>query len=187
MRRDPIVIVAHDPTWASEFQRQSGPVDHALAPVLVRAVEHLGSTAVPGLGAKPIVDMLAVVADIDDLAPHTAKLADAGWIAAPEPGDETGRRRSFCTPTIEHRTHHLHVVEERSDGWRGWLAFRDHLRAHPELAREYEAIKRRLADDIVGADPNDRNAYRAGKAAFITRVTARALDEAGDGNTSRPA
>jgi GrpB-like predicted nucleotidyltransferase (UPF0157 family) len=78
---------------------------------------------------------------------------------------------SFCTPSIEWRTHHLHVVEEASGGWKGWLAFRDALRADPKLAAQYAALKREMADRY-GQDPNQRDEYRNGKAAFITDVTA---------------
>ena len=175
MRRDPIVIVPHDGRWADGFELERRRVAAVLGPLLVRPVEHIGSTAVPGLGAKPILDLLAVVADIDDVDATAAGFTAVGWVAAPEPNDLAQRRRSFCSPSIERRTAHLHVVEERSDGWRGWLAFRDHLRAHPETVREYEALKQSLAAEL-GADPNERDAYRQGKAAFIRAVTERALD-----------
>jgi len=114
--------------------------------------------------------MLAVVEHIDDVGGAVDALRSVGWIDAPEPTDALDRSRSFCTPSIAARTHHLHVVEEASDSWRGWLAFRDHLRTHPVVAREYESLKQRLAARY-GADPNDRNAYRGGKAGFIARVT----------------
>ena len=174
MRRDPIVMVDHDPAWAAAFARQRDRVTPALAPALVRPVEHIGSTAVPGLAAKPIIDMLAVVEDIDAVDLLVDALGAVGWVAAPEPGDEAGRRRSFCTPSVERRTHHLHVVEARAEGWPGWLAFRDRLRTEPAVAAEYEALKRRLANE-AGADPNDRAAYRDGKAPFIRSVTDAAL------------
>ncbi|MBB5873595.1 GrpB-like predicted nucleotidyltransferase (UPF0157 family) [Allocatelliglobosispora scoriae] len=90
-----------------------------------------------------------------------------GWLHAPEPSDENLLRWSFCYPSVELRTHHLHVVEHRSTGWPTWLAFRDHLRAHPELAGEYQRIKTELADTAA-----DRPAYRAGKAPFIEAVLA---------------
>ena len=89
----------------------------------------MGSTAVPGLPAKPIIDMLAVVDDIET-APRSPEdlLGTTGWVHAPEPFDASERKLSFCFPDVARRTHHLHVVEERSGNWRGWLAFRDYLR-----------------------------------------------------------
>jgi GrpB-like predicted nucleotidyltransferase (UPF0157 family) len=174
VREDPIVIVDHRPEWAAEFDREAARLGSVMGPVLVRPIEHIGSTAIPGLAAKPIVDMVAVVDDIDRVASVEQGVAALGWIAAPEPGDEAQRRRSFCFPSVARRTHHLHVVEERSSGWRGWIAFRDHLRAHPELGAEYEARKRDLAARF-GSDPNDRDSYRSGKADWIREVTAAAL------------
>jgi GrpB-like predicted nucleotidyltransferase (UPF0157 family) len=141
---------------------------------LTRPIEHIGSTAVPGLAAKPIVDMVAVVRDIDEASAAIDAVRDVGWVHAPEPNDSAGRRLSFCRPTIAWRTHHLHVVEENSQGWLGWLAFRDYLRAHPAAAEEYAELKQQLAKRY-GADPNERDAYRTGKADFVAAITARAL------------
>lgn len=87
---------------------------------------------------------------------------------------------SFCTPSIEHRTHHLHVIEEVSPNWRGWIAFRDYLRVHTDTANEYASLTRLLAV-AHGGDPNDRQRYRAGKAEFIREVTALALAEVDNG------
>jgi GrpB-like predicted nucleotidyltransferase (UPF0157 family)/RimJ/RimL family protein N-acetyltransferase len=174
VRRDAIVIVPYDPGWPAAFRAQRDRIDQVLRPLLLHRIEHIGSTAVPGMAAKPIVDMLAVVADVDAVAPVEAPLAELGWVPAPEPGDGERRVRSFCTPGVEHRTHHLHVVERDAIGWRGTLAFRDHLRAHPGLAGAYAALKRELADRH-GDDPNHREPYRAGKAAFVEELTAVAM------------
>jgi GrpB-like predicted nucleotidyltransferase (UPF0157 family) len=173
MRLDPIVIVAYDPAWATSFDVERDRVQRALGDLLTRPVEHIGSTAVPGLAAKPIIDMLAVVEDIDDAQGAIARLRTVEWVHAPEPTDALDRSLSFCTPSIAHRTHHLHVVEAASDGRRGWLAFRDYLRAHPDVAAEYATLKTDLAA-LYGANPNQRDAYRGGKADFIVSVTKRA-------------
>lgn len=175
MRRDPILIVPYDPAWPEAFAAARDRIEPVLAPWLVRPVEHMGSTSVPGLPAKPIVDMLAVVRDIGDVPAAVSGLEAANWVPAPEPGDEAERRLSFCSPTVANRTHHLHVVEERLPDWPSWLAFRDYLRSHPGLAGAYAALKRELAA-WHGADPNQRDAYRQGKAAFIREVTFIALN-----------
>ena len=104
--------------------------------------------------------MLAVVTDYDGVAAALPRLADTSWIVAPEPGDEAARTYSICHPTIQRRTHHLHVVEP-SWGWHDLLRYRDYLRADPSVATEYAALKRRLA----AADADDRRRYRAAKAA----------------------
>jgi GrpB-like predicted nucleotidyltransferase (UPF0157 family) len=174
VRRDPIVILAYEASWPAAFKAEQARVQPVLAAWLTRSIEHIGSTAVPGLAAKPIIDMVAVVRDIDEASQATGALRDLGWVHAPEPNDPTGRRLSYCTPTIALRTHHLHVVEEQSPAWQGWLAFRDYLQTHPAAAEEYSELKRQLADRY-GADPNERDEYRTGKADFVAALTARAL------------
>jgi GrpB-like predicted nucleotidyltransferase (UPF0157 family) len=167
MRLDRITITEYDANWPALFEEQRRPVQAALSPYLTRPIEHIGSTAVPGLPAKPIIDMLAVVTDQATLTFDA--LSAAGWLPAPEPGDATARKHSWCYPTIEHRTHHLHIVQQSSTGWPTWLAFRDHLRTTPADRAEYARIKRGLA----AADNQNRPAYRAGKAPFITAVLKR--------------
>lgn len=170
MRRDPIVIYPYDPDWPGAFDRESHRIEPVLRPWLCQRIEHMGSTSIPGMPAKAIIDMLAVVENIDDIQSAIDPLAVLGWVHAPESGDEDHRIRSFCTPNIANRTHHLHVVEESSEHWRGWLAFRDILRAHPGIAGAYAALKRELAS-AHGGDPNRRSSYRGGKAQFISEVT----------------
>ena len=162
------------------YEEQAQRLAHALGSLLVKPIEHIGSTAVQGLVAKPIIDMLAVVADVGVAETITERVESTGWVAAPEATDATARKLSYCTPSIARRTHHLHVVERSSSDWLGWLAFRDHLRADPRAAAEYGALKTRLAE-LHGADPNQRDAYRSGKAAWIAATTAAALRTSTDG------
>ena len=174
MRLDAIVIHPYDPEWPARFEHERERITPLLGSWLARDIEHMGSTAVPGLPAKAIIDMLAVVDDISSRADATELLTPAGWLHAPEPTDEGDRKLSFCFPSVERRTYHLHVVEESSTPWRGWLAFRDYLRVHDNARVEYAELKARLAA-AHGGDPNERDAYRAGKAAFVRAITARAL------------
>jgi GrpB-like predicted nucleotidyltransferase (UPF0157 family) len=174
VRLDPIVIVPYDSTWPDAFDRERRRISPPFGVSLERPIEHIGSTAVVNLAAKPIIDMLAVVTDIDMAAPTLPALRELGWLDAAEAGDAAERRLSLCFPSVERRTHHLHVVEWAFDQWRGWIAFRDHMRAHPELVVEYAELKRELAIEH-GADPDQRAAYRAGKANFIRAVTDEAL------------
>ncbi|OIJ28336.1 GrpB family protein [Nocardioides luteus] len=165
-RLDRIVIVEHCPQWAESFESARSLVEPLLAGHLVRPVEHIGSTSVPGLPAKPIIDMLAVVESYEAVGRSLVALTGVGWVAAPEPHDVEQRKWSWCSPSVAHRAHHLHVVEESSEGWPTWLAFRDHLRTNAEDRVAYAAIKRQLA----AVDDEDRNAYRTGKAPFIASV-----------------
>lgn len=114
--------------------------------------------------------MLAVVVDVPETQAAIGPMQRIGWIHAPEPGDEPDRMLSFCFPSIERRTHHLHVVEEQSDAWRGWLAFRDYIRTHDDTAAAYARLKTTLAEEH-GQHPQERTVYREGKAGFIRRVT----------------
>lgn len=180
VRLDPIEIVPYDPAWPGAFERERRRLERAFGQTLTRPIEHIGSTSVPGLPAKPIIDMAAMVTEIEAAASITHSITASGWIAAPESDDLAERRLSFSFPSIEHRSHHLHVVEETISDWRGWLAFRDHLRAHSEVAKEYALLKERLADAHGGA-PNDRQPYRAGKRSFISEITEMALAEAEHG------
>jgi GrpB-like predicted nucleotidyltransferase (UPF0157 family) len=165
----------YDPNWASSFERERLRLTPILQPYLIEPLEHIGSTSVPGLVAKPIIDMLAVVEDISPVNANEYSLRQIGWLLAPEPTDGIERRLSFCTPSRELRTHHLHVVEREFSEWRGWLAFRDYLRRRPDVAQEYGELKSRLAIEY-GSDPNERDEYRAGKADWVSTVTARALE-----------
>jgi GrpB-like predicted nucleotidyltransferase (UPF0157 family) len=176
MREDPIVMTPYDPDWPRSFDAERRRIAPLLGQFLVRPIEHVGSTSVPGLLAKPIIDMVAVVRDIGEVSALREPLGRTGWVHAPEALDEVERRLSFCHPTIAHRTHHLHVVEESFYGWREWLAFRDYLRARPELCVEYGRLKQGLADEF-GSVPNERDPYRSGKSAWVTLVTARALSD----------
>lgn len=170
VRKDAIVIQPYDFRWAHDFDIQRAALESVLAGRLVMPVEHIGSTSVPGLPAKPIIDMLAVTDDCARFVPALVDLARIDWVHAPEPGDEDHRKWSVCFPNVQHRTHHLHVVEHGSASWRDWLLFRDYLRTHAEAAERYAALKSELA----AADRTDRVRYRSGKAPLIGELMERA-------------
>lgn len=156
----PIEIVAYDPTWPTKFATER----KRLQPLLGAGVElhHFGSTAVPGLAAKPVIDMIALVNGFD--APIAALVRQGGY-QYPEAFNATlAHRRFLCYPNPAHRTHHLHLVDERAELERR-LRFRDLLRAEPALARDYEALKRELAERYR----DDREAYTDAKSGFVKR------------------
>jgi GrpB-like predicted nucleotidyltransferase (UPF0157 family) len=168
-RQDPIKIIPYDKSWPASFDHHRSRVESALRPWIVGPVEHIGSTSVPGLAAKPIIDMLARVSNFDHTAGIVEAMSGIGWTHAPEPDDQQARKWSFCFPDIVWRTHHLHVHEAGSQRWQSLLTFRDHMRSHPDDAAEYARIKTRLAN----ADTHDRPRYRAGKAPFIEQLLIR--------------
>jgi GrpB-like predicted nucleotidyltransferase (UPF0157 family) len=163
-----VFLVPHDLRWREEFAREAAAVREALPGVLV-AVHHIGSTAIPGICAKPIIDMLAVTGDLAKLDANAARLEALGYETMGEFGI-AGRRYFRKTDAAGGRTHQVHALQAGSPQIARHLAFRDFLRAHPGCARDYDALKQRLAE----AHPNDLSGYTDGKDDFIREVDARA-------------
>lgn len=158
---EPVVVVAYDPAWPERFARERD----ALARVFgsEATIEHVGSTAVPGLDAKPVVDILLGVAALDRVERRIPELAALGWEHRPELEAELPERRFFRKPPTGPRECHLHAAERGGAFWREHLAFRDRLRADPATARAYAELKRRLA----ARHREDRDAYTRAKADFV--------------------
>ena len=168
-RFDPAIrIVDHDPKWPALASAEIRRIEERLGPVAAR-VEHVGSTAVPGLAAKPIMDLQLSVARIDPLEPYREPLERLGYLFVPHPAFPDFH--FFALPAERPRTHHLHVCEAGSEHERRHLAVRDFLRAHPDEAANYGALKGKLAADR----PEDRLAYIEGKAPYMAALEARAL------------
>ena len=161
-----VEIAPYDPRWQHRGAQHAARLDRLLAPWLVRPVEHVGSTAVPGLAAKPIIDLQAAVADLAVTAEVSAALEPDGWLLVPPDLDQRPWRRFYVLPADDKRDAHLHLMTSDSQRWRAQLVFRDALRADPSLVAEYTHIKRDLADEHA----EDREAYTRGKEAFVRRV-----------------
>ena len=164
----PLFVVPYDERWPSRFAAERALLQPLLAPWLVAEPEHIGSTAIPGLLAKPIIDIMAPVASLDASRAALPALATLGYHSFPYRADVM---HWLCKPSDAYRTHHLHLVPFASRLWKERLAFRDHLRAHAEVAAEYAALKRRLA----ARHRFDREAYTDAKTAFVLDVLTRAL------------
>lgn len=163
----PVIIVEYDLAWPVQFEKIKTTVLARLGPVAV-AVEHVGSTSVPGLAAKPIIDIDVVVPDESDVPAAIRLLRTLGYEHEGDLGI-TGRE-AFSVP-IGATPHHLYLVTASSRELKRHLAFRNRLRADPEAAREYEALKRRLAAQF-GAD---RSGYSESKSTFVEKLLARGL------------
>ena len=162
---DAVALVDHDPSWTSAFeQERSALLLHLGASAL--SVEHVGSTAVPGLRAKPVLDIMVGVRELA-LPAFQAPLEELGYVHVP-----IGCRERLFFRKGMPRTHHLHLVLEGGEEQRSHLAFRDWLRGHPEDAREYQDLKERLAERFA----HDRDSYTEGKAGFIRGILAKAMD-----------
>jgi len=168
-RFDPAArILEYDPTWEVLAGRELRRIEHALRHVAERA-DHVGSTAVPGLAAKPIIDLQVSVGAIEPLARFVAPLEELGYVFVPAP--ESPDYHFFAKPPERPRTHHLHVCEVGSDHEFRHLAVRDFLRHHPDEAARYATLKR----DILARHPHDRLAYIDGKHDFVTALERRAV------------
>jgi GrpB-like predicted nucleotidyltransferase (UPF0157 family) len=168
----PIEVVDYDPRWPLRYQRERDRIAAALGENAV-AIEHVGGTAVPGLPAKPVIDIMVGVPDIERAGQAVAGLINLGYQYVPELESQLPERRYFRRGTPE--THHVHMVAVSSDFWEEHLLFRDYLRTHPQAAEEYGKLKRGLANRFRF----DRDAYRAGKVPFIDTVVDAARREAG--------
>jgi GrpB-like predicted nucleotidyltransferase (UPF0157 family) len=163
-----VYLVAYDPGWAAEFARESVAVRAAMGATTVE-LHHIGSTAIPDICAKPIIDLLAAVADLRALDDRSAQMQALGYEVMGEFGIP-GRRYFRKDDAAGERTHQIHAFQAGSPQIARHLAFRDFLRAHAGHAREYETLKLQLAT----LHPLDISSYADGKDAFIRDMDARA-------------
>ena len=170
-----VTVVPYDDRWIGLFDEASLEIANALGSAIL-AVHHVGSTSVPGLHAKPILDILVSIPDFLPGLALVPRLASLGYEF--RPAEEIPDRHYFRRRRGDVRTHHLSLAEPSSHHHRVTIAFRDALRGNPPLAAEYGALKLQLARQF----PRDRQAYIDGKIGFVTRVLAETI-----GAGSRPA
>jgi GrpB-like predicted nucleotidyltransferase (UPF0157 family) len=162
---EPIRLAAPDPGWPTQFEQERAALDEAIGEWVCGGIHHIGSTAVPGLEAKPIIDILAGVRELAAARACFGPLADLGYLYTPYLPEEM---HWFCKPDPARRTHHLHLVPVGSQRYCDELAFRDRLRTDPRVAGRYTALKRELAE----RHRNDREAYTEAKSAFVRAALA---------------
>ena len=167
---DDIEVVEYDSSWPELFRQESLLLTEVLAEESTLAIEHFGSTAIPGLAAKPVIDVLIAVPSVEIAKEaFVSKLAAIDYVFWP---DNPKKDRLFFVkgmpPYGEKRTHHVHVAERPSEMW-SRLAFRDYLIKHEDERSAYAALKQELAAEHT----HDRDAYTAAKGDFIARVMRR--------------
>ncbi len=160
MKTNPVEIVPCNQAWPSMFEMERAALCTVLGPWFAGEIQHVGSTAVPGLPAKPMIDIMAPVVSLQESLEALAAAALVGYVYYPWRADIM---HWLCKPSPSVRTHHLYLVPWGSRTWFERLAFRDALRASPCLSEEYAALKRSLASQF----PFDRDAYTASKTPFI--------------------
>jgi GrpB-like predicted nucleotidyltransferase (UPF0157 family) len=158
-----VEIVPYDPSWPARFEREKALLERSIGAWATGGIHHVGSTAVPGLAAKPVIDILVGVQDLASSGDSFGELAKVGYHYAPY---RTEEMHWLCKPDPSHRTHHLHLVPTGSRRYQAELAFRDALRSRPDLAVEYAQLKRSLARQFA----HDRERYTLEKADFIQKA-----------------
>ncbi len=172
----PVEVVPYDPSWPQMFDEERGRILDALGSRAV-GIEHVGSTAVPGLCAKPVIDIMVGVRTLDEAPKCVGALEGLGYEYVPGFEVVVPERRYFRRFDVAgRRTHQIHLVERRNlDWWGRHVRLRDYLRAHPEVAREYGELKTSLARRFR----HDRAGYMDGKDGFIRVLERRALEGSG--------
>lgn len=166
-----VAVVPSFPRWPEMFRKEKAHLLSCLPHALINRIEHFGSTAVPGLASKPIVDMLVEVVSVDETrrkVPPILEPQGYDYFWRPTWGDDTPPFYAWFIKRDSkgNRTHHIHMVEGYFEHW-DRLFFRDYLVEHPRVAQEYGILKLKLA----GTHANDRVAYTEAKTEFIVRVT----------------
>ena len=167
MNNQIVELVDYDPIWPDQFVAQSVVLTAQLLSWLAGPIEHVGSTAVPGLKAKPVVDMLALVWSLTQARAALPILQAAGWLFWPEDPNRH-YRMWFLRPNPAARTHHLQIIQHDHPGAAALLRFRDALRRDAGLRDSYASLKDRLSE----IHRNDRDPYTDAKSAFIREALA---------------
>jgi GrpB-like predicted nucleotidyltransferase (UPF0157 family) len=158
----PIHVVDYDPSWPSLYEAERAQIQAALGQGAFQ-IEHIGSTSVPGLPAKPVIDIAIGVENLKQGMVYRPALESLGYTYVPELDEEKAIRRFFWKGTPLLHTYHISMEEVTGTSWNEHLLFRDYLRAHPEAASRYQALKRELALRCV----DNMEAYVGGKTDFI--------------------
>jgi GrpB-like predicted nucleotidyltransferase (UPF0157 family) len=163
---DSVIIVPSDPSWSVAFEHAKADLEIALGARVI-AMEHIGSTAVPGLAAKPIIDVLLGVAKLEDAAACTPLLVARGWDFPDDPNKTLTERRFFLKRDANGvRTHHAHIVVHGGALWNEYVTFRDALRESDDLRDRYANLKR----DLAAKFHDQRERYTASKTDFVAEV-----------------
>lgn len=171
----PIILVPHDPVWATRYAQERERIERAVGREDIARVSHIGSTAVPGLIAKPTIDILLEIRESCDLARLKDALTADRWLFDTQPKNPPPHMmfmKGYAQEGFRGQAFHLHV---RYAGDWDELYFRDYLIAHPEAARAYGELKAKLKKQYE----HDRDAYTEAKTAFVREHTARAREEFG--------
>jgi GrpB-like predicted nucleotidyltransferase (UPF0157 family) len=166
----PVIIEDYNSDWSSEFEREKEKLLKILGGK-VFSIEHIGSTSVNGLGAKPIIDIMVGVNNLEEVDEFIEPLKRIGYEFVSH--KDFPERRFFRRGQWRAGTHHLHIYQFESEDWDNNILFRDFLRTHPDVLNQYHQLKKELADKYL----YDRVAYTKAKAPFIQNLIKKAKQE----------
>lgn len=168
MKDQSIYLVPYDSSWPEKFQKEKELIEKTIREYITGGIHHVGSTAIPGLSAKPIIDILVGVESLEKSRPCIKILEKINYCYYPY---KEKYEHWFCKPSSEHRTHHLHLMVRDSPEFKAKIAFRDYLISQSETVTEYEVLKRDLAKKFK----NDREGYTEAKTDFVKEIVRKAL------------
>lgn len=161
-----IVVEPYQESWKTKFKKEKAKLEKVFNDIIVK-IHHIGSTAIPAIKAKPIIDILVVVEAINKVERYNDKMKALGY----EPKGEFGiENRRFFQKGGNNRTQHVHIFQQGDNEIKRHLNFRDYMNAHPEQAHKYSQLKETLADKY----PHDINKYNEGKSDFIAEIDSKA-------------
>jgi GrpB-like predicted nucleotidyltransferase (UPF0157 family) len=167
LKRGAVTLAKHHGEWAAAFEAEKANLEQ-LAGDVALDIQHFGSTSIPGLAAKPIIDILMAVRSLSEVIKIRPALESAGYEYRENGSDDV--QILFAKGPEVKRTHYLHITALGSSGWQNPLAFRDYLRTHPDELRRYEELKQNLAERYS----DHREQYTAGKKDYVDEVVTRA-------------
>jgi len=168
LENESVRVDPYDARWPTRFEQERVALKRVLGQSVTGGIHHVGSTAVPGLAAKPIIDILVGIEELGSARVHIEPLRELQYVHAPY---RSGEMLWFCKPSPAARTHHLHLVPTGSERYRDELAFREYLRQHPDAVEAYANLKFALAARFE----HDREAYTEAKASFVREVLRKSL------------
>jgi len=163
-----IVIVPYNSEWPQKFEKEKTVLEKVIGNYITGGIHHIGSTSIPGLSAKPIIDILIGVESLEASKACLDILPKIQYQYYPYKEDQ---EHWFCKPSPAHRDYHLHLIPTDNPDFKACLAFRDYLRSHEEARNKYQQLKTNLAEEFK----NDRETYTQAKTEFVKEIVSKAL------------
>lgn len=170
VKNQAVHLVTYDPAWPQEFEKEKKLIDSAIGKWITGKINHVGSTSIPGISAKPTIDILVGVNNLEETKPCIAVLSKIHYLYYPYRPDYM---HWFTKPSPEHRTHHLYLIPISHPQYQAKLAFRDYLRTHQKEKKAYEQLKIELAEKFK----TDREGYTLAKTQFVKNIVHKALGD----------